>query len=83
VAAVKQRPRKPLRKKRDSVLALLDAVAADSVGTDNAAVAEEIGRGSRPVHGTDPEFPGMVVRIDPSGARTPGRFENRRFVSAA
>ncbi len=30
-------------------------------------------------YGTDPAFPGYVVRDDPDGGRTPGRFVKRRF----
>lgn len=34
-----------------------------------------------PRFGVDPERPGFVVKIDPDGARTRGRFVNRRFVA--
>jgi hypothetical protein len=30
-------------------------------------------------YGTDPAFPGYVVRDEPGGQRTPGRFVNREF----
>lgn len=33
-----------------------------------------------PRYGTDPERPGGVVRIDPDGTRTRGRFVRRTFV---
>lgn len=36
----------------------------------------------RTVYGTDPAFPGWLVRIDPDGRRTPGRLVNREFVPA-
>jgi hypothetical protein len=65
--------------KRESVLALLDAIAS---GSERGGVTERIGIGSRSVYGTDPRFPGMVVRVNPDGTRTPGRFESRRFVPA-
>jgi len=34
-----------------------------------------------PRYGVDPERPGFVVKIDPDGSRTRGRFVNRRFVA--
>lgn len=34
-----------------------------------------------PRYGVDPERPGVIVRIDPDGSRTHGRFVNRRFVA--
>ena len=67
------------KQKREAVLALLDAIVGS---TERSGVVERIHRSAKAVYGTDPEFPGMVVRIDPDGTRTPGRFENRRFVPA-
>jgi len=32
-------------------------------------------------YGSDPAFPDRIVRIDPDGARTVGKFVNRRFVA--
>jgi len=32
--------------------------------------------------GIDPDRPGFVIRIDPDGRRTRGRFVNRQFVAA-
>ncbi len=34
---------------------------------------------SRVRYGTDPAFPGYVVRDEPDGRRTPGRYVNREF----
>jgi hypothetical protein len=34
-----------------------------------------------PRYSVDPKRPGRVVRIDPDGSRTRGRFVNRRFVA--
>jgi hypothetical protein len=31
-------------------------------------------------YGTDPAFPGYVVRDEPDGTRTPGRYSNREFL---
>ena len=70
----------PGQSKQAAVQALLERIAA---ATDRSGVVEKLRARSQPVYGTDPRFPGMVVRIDPDGTRTPGRFENRRFVPAA
>lgn len=35
-----------------------------------------------PRFGVDPDRPGFVIRIDPDGSRTHGRFVNRQFVAA-
>lgn len=35
-----------------------------------------------PRFGVDPDRPGHVIRIDPDGSRTRGRFVNRQFVAA-
>jgi hypothetical protein len=34
-------------------------------------------------YGTDPAYPGAIVRIDPDGTRTPGRFVRREFRAAS
>jgi ParD-like antitoxin of type II bacterial toxin-antitoxin system len=31
-------------------------------------------------YGADPAFPGMLIRVDENGSKTPGRFVGRRFV---
>jgi len=67
------------KSKRETVQVLLEHIAAT---TDRSGVIEKLQARGKPVYGTDPCFPGMVVRIDPDGTRTPGRFENRRFVPA-
>jgi hypothetical protein len=69
----------PEKSKRETVQALLERIAAT---TDRSGVIEKLQARGKPVYGTDPHFPGMVVRIDPDGTRTLGRFENRRFVPA-
>jgi len=65
--------------KRKTVLAILEHVAASSDRTD---VIDAVRKGGQPVFGTDPAFPGMTVRLDPDGTRTPGRLMDRRFVAA-
>jgi hypothetical protein len=34
-------------------------------------------------YGTDPVFPGLTIRVDADGAKTPGRFIGRSFVPLA
>jgi hypothetical protein len=34
-----------------------------------------------PRYGTDPKFPGKIIRIDPDGTRHVGRLVNRTFVA--
>ncbi len=70
----------PDEAKREAVLAVLERLAST---TDRATAIERVRRGGRPVYGSDSRFPGLVVRVDPDGTRTPGRFENRRFVPSA
>ena len=35
---------------------------------------------TQPGYGTDPAFPGWLVRFEPDGRKAPGRLEARRFV---
>ncbi len=58
---------------RAAVVAALEGIARSS---DREAARERAARGRRPVYGSDPRFPGLVVRIDPDGTRIPGRFDN-------
>lgn len=44
------------------------------------AFARELSK--RTTYGTDPAFPGWIVRFEPNGQCTPGRFVNREFVPA-
>lgn len=70
----------PATSKRETIRALLERIATT---TDRAAVTKKLQARGKTVYSADPRFPGMVVRIGPDGTRTPGRFENRRFVPAA
>lgn len=65
--------------KRDEVLALLDEVARSS---ERAVITERLQARGKPVYATDPAYPGMLVKIDPDGKRTPGRLEGRKFIPA-
>lgn len=64
---------------RDSVFQTLESIAAS---TDRTVVQKRIRDSGKPIYGSDPAFPGMVVRIAPDGTRTPGHFEHRKFVPA-
>lgn len=70
----------PDRSKREAVLAILDRLGASP---ERDAALRRVRGGEGPVYGSDADYPGLVVRIDPDGTRTPGRFEKRRFVPAA
>lgn len=63
--------------KRDTVLAVLEQVAGSS---DRTTVVNAIRASERSVFGTDPTYPGMIVRQDPDGTRTLGRFVSGQFV---
>ena len=68
----------PEREVREKLLQSLRlAVSLDDLGNIGAAM-DPMNAGPR--YGTDPAFPGLLVRVDPDGKRTPGRFVNRRFV---
>lgn len=67
----------PDQDRRHAVVALLDKIAAAEERTELVA---RIRAGGRAVFGTDPALPGLLVKIDADGTRTPGRLVNRRFV---
>ena len=70
----KEAPEARMREQLLGVLRL--AVNAAGLARITAAPSKTPG----PRYGTDPAFPGFLVRVDPDGRRTPGRFVNRRFV---
>ena len=49
---------------------------------DRRDVKTAVRASGKPVYGMDPAHPGLVVREDPDGTRTLGRFVNRKFVPA-
>ena len=62
---------------RDEVFAVLQRVAATA---DRSELARTLQQG-RVVYQSDPAS-GTIIRIDPDGRRTAGRFDKRRFVAA-
>jgi hypothetical protein len=65
---------------RDIVINALEASLRP--GTSDA-VAVRIGHVSPVRYGADPAFPGLIVRIDADGTKTPGRFVGRTFMTVA
>lgn len=49
---------------------------------DRRDVKAAVRASGKPVYGMDPAHSGLVVREDPGGTRTLGRFVNRKFVPA-
>lgn len=60
--------------------ALADLFSAALAESSRAAFATELA--SRATYGTDPAFPGWLVRFEPDGRCTPGRLVDREFVPA-
>jgi hypothetical protein len=65
--------------RKREILALLDESAHSS---DRTALKQKLLGTGQPVYTPDPEHPGLLVRIEPDGTRTPGRLEGRTFVAA-
>ena len=63
----------------DIVNALAEAVGAGG----SRALSERIARVDSVRYGTDPAFPGLMVRVDANGTKTPGRFVGRTFMPLA
>lgn len=63
---------------RQTVCLLLRKVAANA---DRSELARTLAQG-RVVYQSDPGGSGSIMRIEPDGTRTVGRFEKRRFVAA-
>ncbi len=51
--------------------------------TDRTEVHDHLRALGGPRYGSDRKYPGMIVRTDPDGTKTPGHFEGRTFVPAA
>jgi ParD-like antitoxin of type II bacterial toxin-antitoxin system len=65
--------------RRDDVHALLTRLIADD---DREMVRRRIEAAGVPLYGADPDRPGGIVEVRPSGERVPGQLRNRRFVAA-
>lgn len=63
---------------RVAALSRLESVARGETGRDSVLAA--LRAQGRPIYEAAPDQPGFVVRVDPDGARTVGRFEGRQFV---
>jgi hypothetical protein len=61
-------------------LAVANAIAHALDTSSRTGLTERVVPSDQPKYGPDPAFPGLVVRVDPDGTRTPGRFVNRWFV---
>jgi hypothetical protein len=61
----------------DEGTAILDALTRAMSADARATVAREFQGKVR--YGTDPAFPGCIVRLEPDGRRTPGRLVGREF----
>jgi hypothetical protein len=59
---------------------LADVFASAMSKNSRDAFANELA--NRATYGTDPAFPGWLVRVEPDGTCTPGRLVNREFVPA-
>lgn len=53
------------------------------ISDDRAAALARITVSGRPIYGTDPRFPGLIVRQEPDGTRMLGRLQDRRFIPEA
>lgn len=64
---------------REALLSRLEDVARGEAGRDS--VLATLRAQGRPIYEAASDQPGFVVRIDPDGTRTVGRFEGRQFVA--
>ncbi len=68
--------------KKKAAPSVAEALAsARSSEAQEAALAHLLASG-QPRYGVDPDRPGFLIRIDPDGTRTTGRFIHRVFVPA-
>jgi hypothetical protein len=59
-----------------------DILNSIAFSTDRSAVIRDVTVGGGPFYEVDPEDSLRVVRIDSSGRRTRGHFENRTFIAS-
>ncbi len=67
----------PSTTQQEQVRHTLETIAAS---TDRTAIQKKLAEKTTPSYGTDPAYPGLIVRCDLNGAKIPGRFVNRQFV---
>lgn len=63
--------------------ALLRALRLAVTAAGHADLGRVLRASDRDLYGTDPAFPGCIVRVPPDGTRTPGHMVRRRFVPLA
>ena len=60
--------------------AIVNALVAALRAEMPSVIASRIATVNPVRYGTDPAFPGLIIRVDADGAKTPGRFIGRSFV---
>lgn len=66
--------------KRSWTPSVEDALALARTAEGQELAREHLNATGQPRYGTDPAFPGKIVRIAPDGTKTPGKFVSRLFV---
>jgi hypothetical protein len=69
----------PATVEREEVHDLLARLVED---VDREAARARIHAAGEPLYTTDPGHPGMIVKVEADGTRTPGSLKGRRFVAA-
>ncbi|MFO1313944.1 MAG: hypothetical protein U1F41_17970 [Burkholderiales bacterium] len=69
-------------KRRAALPELTDAMREATSEAGQRKALKHVAKLGGPRFGVDPDHPGFLIRIDPDGTRTRGRFVNRQFVAA-
>ena len=69
--------------KKKGAPSIADALSAARSSEAQEAALAHLAASGQPRYGVDPDRPGFLVRIDPDGTRTTGRFINRVFVASS
>lgn len=72
--------RQAMQLKRHLAVGVPEALERARSGAGQEAALAHLRESGQPRYGTDPAYPGRIIRIDPDGTRTVGSFVNRRFV---
>ncbi len=64
----------------DQSLALLQSLRLAVIAAGQSRMGQILGGLDRPRYGSDPAFPGCLVRFEADGRRIPGRMVQRKFV---